>query len=174
VCIIPIIKLEREKKMAYMSQENKKEKLQALQKIIPSSWKWSLSVDHHSTLVLTIQSAPVDLVGEWHHMRLEKRRGLPPEFDQDKRPDHVQVNEYDLQDQFNQSLKKMSEIKDTMMVGNHNNSDAMTDYFDVGWYISINLGRWDKPFIYTGPAVQSAQVNRGENRSIGKGKRRVS
>jgi len=23
----------------------------------------------------------------------------------------------------------------------------MTDYFDVGWYISVNLGRWDKPYI---------------------------
>ena len=31
-----------------------------------------------------------------------------------------------------------------MNVGNHDNSDPMTDYFDVGWYISVNLGRWDK------------------------------
>jgi len=23
----------------------------------------------------------------------------------------------------------------------------MTDYFDVGWYISVNLGKWDKPYI---------------------------
>jgi hypothetical protein len=30
--------------------------------------------------------------------------------------------------------------------GNHDNSDIQSDYFDVGWYISINVGRWDKPY----------------------------
>ena len=37
-----------------------------------------------------------------------------------------------------------------MMVGNHNNSDISTDYFDVGWYIDINIGKWDKPYEVTG------------------------
>jgi hypothetical protein len=22
----------------------------------------------------------------------------------------------------------------------------MTDYFDVGWYIDINVGKWNKPY----------------------------
>ena len=25
--------------------------------------------------------------------------------------------------------------------------NMMTDYFDVGWYISVNLGKWDKPYV---------------------------
>jgi hypothetical protein len=33
-----------------------------------------------------------------------------------------------------------------MMVGNHDKSDVMTDYFNVGWYIDINIGKWDKPY----------------------------
>jgi len=41
-------------------------------------------------------------------------------------------------------------LKDAMMVGNHNNTDLMTDYFDVGWYIKINVGKWDKPYEVTG------------------------
>jgi len=32
--------------------------------------------------------------------------------------------------------------------GNHNNSDIQTDYFDVGWYITVNLGKYDTPYIY--------------------------
>jgi len=36
-----------------------------------------------------------------------------------------------------------------MMIGNHNNTDLMSDYFDVGWYISINVGKWDKPYEVT-------------------------
>jgi hypothetical protein len=36
-----------------------------------------------------------------------------------------------------------------MVVGNHDRSDSMTDYFDVGWYISINVGKWNKPYEMT-------------------------
>jgi hypothetical protein len=34
-----------------------------------------------------------------------------------------------------------------MMVGNHNRSDIMSDYHDVGWYVDINIGQWNKPYI---------------------------
>lgn len=30
--------------------------------------------------------------------------------------------------------------------GWYNNSDAMTDYFDTAYYISMNVGSWDKPY----------------------------
>ena len=30
---------------------------------------------------------------------------------------------------------------------NWNNSDPMTDYFDVNFYLHVDLGKWDKPFI---------------------------
>jgi hypothetical protein len=33
-----------------------------------------------------------------------------------------------------------------MMVGNHDRSDIQSDYFDVGWYVDINIGRWNKPY----------------------------
>jgi len=30
---------------------------------------------------------------------------------------------------------------------NWDNSDLMTDYFDVNYYFHLNIGKWDKPFI---------------------------
>jgi len=30
--------------------------------------------------------------------------------------------------------------------GNWNRSDSSVDYFDVGWYIDINIGNWAKPY----------------------------
>jgi hypothetical protein len=39
-------------------------------------------------------------------------------------------------------LKTFTAIRDAMMVSNHDNSDPMTDYFDVSWYIAINVGKW--------------------------------
>ena len=29
---------------------------------------------------------------------------------------------------------------------NHDRSDSMTDYFDVGWWVDINLGKYGKPY----------------------------
>jgi hypothetical protein len=28
----------------------------------------------------------------------------------------------------------------------YDNSDIMTDYFDVAYYNNINIGKWDKPY----------------------------
>jgi hypothetical protein len=36
---------------------------------------------------------------------------------------------------------------------NYDNSDSMTDYFDVGHYVDLNIGKWDKPFVCTSVAV---------------------
>ena len=30
---------------------------------------------------------------------------------------------------------------------NHDNSDIQTDYFDVGWYVDVNAGIWNKPYV---------------------------
>jgi hypothetical protein len=30
--------------------------------------------------------------------------------------------------------------------GNWNNSRIEVDYFDVGWYIDVNIGKWNKPY----------------------------
>ena len=47
--------------MAYITQENKKVIKAALDLIIPKTWKFSLSIDNHSTICLNIKSAPIDL-----------------------------------------------------------------------------------------------------------------
>jgi hypothetical protein len=42
------------------------------------------------------------------------------------------------------TIKKI--IKSVIDNGNFNHSDSMTDYFHVGWYTHIQLGKWDKPY----------------------------
>lgn len=41
-------------------------------------------------------------------------------------------------------LKKVSKIVGTY---NYDNSDLMTDYFDVNFYFDLRLGKYDKPFV---------------------------
>jgi hypothetical protein len=37
-----------------------------------------------------------------------------------------------------------------MNEGNYNNSDYRSDYHDVGWYVDIRVGTWDKPYLVNG------------------------
>ena len=114
--------------MAYINQLEKNEIASELKKVIPSTWKWSLAIKHHSTLVLTIAAAPFCDLGEHD----EK---------------HVQVNCFYPESYFNKSaLPTIKDVLAAMNKKNHNNSDSQSDYFDVGYYVGINIGKWNKPF----------------------------
>lgn len=52
-------------------------------------------------------------------------------------------NGYYLTEQAAQMLKKVSEISNR---DNWDNSDLMTDYFDVNYYFHLHIGKWNKPF----------------------------
>ena len=126
--------------MAYMSQEKKAALALELKKVIPADWKWTLAVRHHSTLVLTIREAPIDLIG--HSLKVANGQRVT-------RPEYIDVNEYYLNHTWEGDLlKQMEAIKAAMMIGNHDRSDAQSDHFDVGWYIDIKIGAFKAPFVY--------------------------
>lgn len=140
--------------MAYMSQERKATIATELKKVMPPDWKWSLAVKHHSSIVLTISEAPIDLMGEYnkHCADAWERKNMTGYVPSD----HAQINEYHLDGQFSgELLKTFERIKTALNIGNHDRSDIQSDYFDVGWYVDICIGRWDKPFRYV-PKIDHA------------------
>jgi len=128
--------------MAYMSQEKKAKIAPAVKAILKKyKVKGSLSVRNHSSLVLTIKEGSVDFYNDY---------GTTPESRKDAEKFGIQVNPYWYQDHFvGQSKKFLAEIIPAMNSGNHNNSDVQSDYFDVGWYIDVNIGKWNKPYVAT-------------------------
>lgn len=124
--------------MAYINQDRKAIIAAELKKVMPSGWKWSLAIRSHMTLVLTIAEAPFDLLGS-----LSARDRA-----RDKPLTDSSVNTHWIREQFTDECVAdvFEKIRDAMNTGNHDRSDSMTDYFDVGWYIDIHIGRWDKPF----------------------------
>jgi hypothetical protein len=119
--------------MAYMSQDRKKELTPAIKAVLKKyNLKGSISVDNYSSLIVTISSGDIDFLKDSGH-------------------GHISVNTYWIADHFTGRAKDcLLELKAAMMTGNHDNSDIMTDYFDVGWYIDIKIGKWDKPYNFTG------------------------
>ena len=134
--------------MAYMSQD-KKAKIAPVVKAILKKYgvKGTLSVRHHSTLVLNIKSGSIDFIKNCNEVcgkdHYQVSRGFQPIKD-----GHISVNPYHYKSHFSgRALKCINELLVAMNAGNHDNSEPQTDYFDVGWYVDVNIGKWDKPYI---------------------------
>lgn len=134
--------------MAYMNQERKARIAPKVKKILTSyGLVGSLAVRHHSALVLNIRAGQMDFIGNAN--RKSKADGPNQYGEVWQAKDHIDVNTYHLSSYFTgPCLKCLEELKAAMMEGNWDNSDIQTDYFDIGWYIQINIGQWNKPYRY--------------------------
>ena len=115
--------------MAYMNQEKKAIIASKLKPVLKKyGMKGSLSVRSHLSICLTVKSGTIDF-------------GL-----KDK---GYQVNTYWIKDHWTGKAQAfLLEALDALKsAGYYNNSDAMTDYFDTAYYMDINIGKWNKPYI---------------------------
>ena len=129
-----------------MNQERKAERAPAIKAILKKyNVKGSLAVRNHMTLVLNIKSGAIDFIGNFNKtvssdFYLSARGFTPAEKSLD-------VNPYHYQDHFSGDAKAfMQEVFAVMNSGNHDRSDIQSDYFDVGWYVDVNIGQWNKPY----------------------------
>jgi hypothetical protein len=129
--------------MAYFSQENKASKAPAIKAILKKyGLKGSLSVNNHSTLVLTIREGKIDFIKNLNERCINEPRFTPV-------TNYIDVNPYWYKEHFTGVAKDcLTELLDVMNIGNHDRSDPQTDYFDIGWYVDIKIGNWDKPYIF--------------------------
>jgi hypothetical protein len=140
--------------MAYMNQEKKAIIKAAMDKALKArGFKYSLRVDNHMTIACTIQSGPVDFIGNF-----KANTGDKFQLREGATLDHLQVNLYWIDDHYSgqarQILKECGEA--LKAAGYYDRSDAMTDYFDTAYYMHLNIGAWDKPYKITAPTMRQA------------------
>ena len=117
--------------MAYVSQQDKKELAPAIKKVLSKyGMKGSISIRHHSTLQVTLQSGAIDFKDYSHG------------------DGYIQVNTYHIDSHYSGKAKAfLNELLEAMKGPKYfNNDDAMTDYFHRSHYTDINVGRWNKPY----------------------------
>lgn len=134
-----------------MNQEKKKELMPAIKAVLKKyNMKGSVSVRHYSELVVTLKSGAFDLIGDANqaNQQMAERRGetfYPING-------YFQVNPYYIvEHSVDSMIASFYEELLAAMKGEdwYNRSDSMTDYFDIAWYISINVGSaFDKPYLY--------------------------
>lgn len=112
--------------MAYISTEEVKVIREELKKNFPSKdgWKFSIVKRDFLSLNIIILSAPVEIRN-------------------DVQRTYEQVNKYRLEGR-REELKRIFEIANR---NNYDYSDVQSDYFDVGFYLNISIGSYDKPFV---------------------------
>jgi hypothetical protein len=126
--------------MAYVSQERKAQLAPAIKTICKRyGVRATLAVRHHMTLCLNIKSGSIDFIGNFNKTLSPRDRAAK---------DSIDVNTHWYHEHFTGRAKQfLEEIITAMNAGNHDRSDIQTDYFDVGWYIDVNIGRWNRPYI---------------------------
>ena len=128
--------------MAYYSQERKAKIAPQIKAILKKyNVKGSLSVENHMTVVLTIRSGKLDFIENFNTTGLNRPGGSVA-------MSYIGVNPYHYTSHFSgECLNFLTEVMIVLNEGNHDNSDIQSDYFDVGWYVDINIGKWNKPYI---------------------------
>jgi len=110
--------------------------------------KATIGVHNYSTLVLNVKSSDIDFIGNYNATIEERDPTGNKHINRAKTS--IQVNPYWYHEQFTGRAKYfLREVIEAMKVGNHDNSDIQSDFVDVGWYVDVNIGQWDKPYILT-------------------------
>jgi hypothetical protein len=111
--------------MAYMSQEMKKKLAPAIKAVMKEfGVKGTISVDNHSTIVVSIKEGSVDFGRD--NLQIHHSHGS----------------------QFAGKTRVFIEKIFAAMRGNewYDNSDSMSDYFDTAYYMRVYVGNYDKPY----------------------------
>ena len=124
--------------MAYVSKEEKARISELVKPILKKyGMKGTLAVNHHSTLVLNLSSGKLDIIGN--------ASALDSEFPTNTT--YMQINQYWFKNHFSGTVVKFfEEVIGALNDGNWDESDIQTDYFSCGWYVNVNVGRWNKPY----------------------------
>ncbi len=110
--------------MAYVTKEKLTEVRTKLKKQFPNI-KFSVTQQNHMVLVICVMKSNID----FSDLKNNK-----------------EINIYSL-NQYKQHTEFFQKLVNIVMAGNHNNSDTMTDYYDVGWYVTLRVGKYDKDHI---------------------------
>jgi hypothetical protein len=137
--------------MAYFNQERKAQLAPLIKAILKKyKVKGSMAVRNHSTFVLNVKSGKIDFIENYIATDSTSigRRMSQDQVDYIRKNQCLDVNPYWFKEHFSgTALKFLTEVFAVMNNGNHDNSDIQSDYFDVGWYVDVNIGQWNKPYI---------------------------
>ena len=133
--------------MAYIDTKDVKAIREALKAEFGKDFKFSVTRDHYSGVRIAVMSGVTNFY-DGSMDRKDKYSDRVHTFD-----GHEQINHYHTHfyGEHEALFSKISEIAHTApgLAGGKTyycNDDAQSDYFDRAYYVSIHVGKWDKPY----------------------------
>ena len=120
--------------MAFINTQEVRDIRNALKAAFKGELKFSVRNSNHSEVCVSITSGTVD-------------------FTDIMSDGNVGINQFHLY-QYGKHQPMFEKILKIIKTGSENKwfdkSDSQTDYFHTAFYINIEVGKWDKPYEYTG------------------------
>ena len=137
--------------MAYVSQEDKKTLAVGIKKVLAKyGMKATIAIRHHSTLVVNISKGKLDIIGAAAKSCIEN--GDLERAEYASKLTHINVNHFWIDSNYRADQKVvnfLTELKSAMQGADwFDDTDIMTDYFHCSHYLDINVGKYNKPYIY--------------------------
>jgi hypothetical protein len=133
--------------MAYMNQQKKAIIASKLKPILKKyGVKGSLKVNNHSTIVLNVKSGKIDFIKNYNSTVENRPGGFRNGSVAEK---CLSINPYWYQEHFSGQPKEFLTEAMAALKGAdwYDESDAQVDYFNTAYYVDINIGKWNKPYI---------------------------
>lgn len=124
--------------MAYVNQETKKMVEPKIKAILRKyNLKGTVAVRHNMTLVVNIKSGNLDFINNYISTTGNQYAW-----------GYMQINNYYINRHFSGIVCDcLMELYNATKIDTwRDNSDLLTDYFDISYYIDINIGKYDKPY----------------------------
>ena len=140
--------------MAYISTNEVKEIRLALKERFKNKLKFSVRKEHYSSVSVSIVSGEIN----FYDGSLDSEDRHNPNAPINKFDGHLQINNY-YPEYYGKHATLFEDIDNILKTAPgtieggreyYDNSDAMTDYFDTAYYMSISIGKWNKPYEFTG------------------------
>lgn len=128
--------------MAYVDQKFKAKVAPVIKALLKKyGLRGSLSVKHHTTLILTVSGGGIDFID--NYTKACRNRSVELRDAQ-----YLSVNCHWAHEHFTGSALEFIKAAIQALKGTDyfDKSDSMTDYFHVSHYIGIEIGKWDKPY----------------------------
>ena len=139
--------------MAYMNQDKKAKIAIALKPILAKyKVKGTLSVRNHSTISLNIKSGAIDFIENYIETDKNTIYGNKLRADQIeyiRKNQSMDINPYWFHEHYSGVAKEFftEAMKALKSADWFDESDAQVDYFHTAYYVDINIGSWNKPYI---------------------------
>lgn len=126
--------------MPYMNQEKKKLIAAELKKVVPTDWKYSLRVEADATIIMSIKSAPIDLMDDSKCVKKALYRSGSYKYLGFMHLEYCYSGEL---------LDLMDKIMDALNTGFPDYKNKNLRYHEILHYSHIEIGTPVKPFLVT-------------------------